>query len=123
MTSKQLTRLLPLAAFIVLLFAIQNWWRVDLLLNPIDTNGIDEQSVVLYSTNWCPYCRKARTFFKQANIPFIEYDVEKSARAYQEYQQISGRGVPVIVIGDQVIQGYNQQAIRSALTTLTTSNQ
>ncbi len=122
MTSKQLTRLLPLAAFIALLFVIQNWWRVDLLLNPIDIDGIDEQSVVLYTTNWCPYCRKARTFFEQANIPYTEYDVEKSARAYQEYQQISGRGVPVIVIGDQVIQGYNQQAIRSALTTLT-SNQ
>ena len=116
---KNLNRFLPLVAAIALLFAIQNWWRVDLLINPIDIDEITKQNVVLYTTSWCPYCRKARSFFQQANIPFTEYDIEKSTYAYKQYQQISGRGVPVIVIGDRVVQGYNPQAIRSALTALT----
>ena len=120
--SKTLNRLLPLAALIVLFIVIQNWWRVDLLINPINTDNLKQHSVVLYTTSWCPHCHKARTFFQRANIPYIEYDVEKSARAYQRYQQISGRGVPVIVIGERVIQGYNQRAIRLALTASDPSN-
>ena len=88
-------------------------------LNTISSESLNKDDVVMYSTSWCPYCRKARLFFRQANVPYTEYDVEKSASAYEEYQRISGRGVPVIVIGDQVIQGFNQPAIKKALTELT----
>ncbi len=119
----KLTRFLPIIAFIVVLFTIQDWWKVDLLLNPLPTDGISEHNIALYTTSWCPYCRKARTFFKQANIPYTEYDVEKSARAYEKYQQISGSGVPVIVIGERVIQGYDQKAIRAALNELSAIEQ
>ncbi|MEE8058054.1 MAG: glutaredoxin domain-containing protein [Pseudomonadales bacterium] len=76
----------------------------------------------MYATSWCPYCRKARTFFRQANIPFTEYDVEKSPRAYQQYEKISGRGVPVIQVGNRTIQGFDEMAIRSALNELNQSN-
>ncbi|KKK49462.1 hypothetical protein LCGC14_3134800, partial [marine sediment metagenome] len=84
----------------------------------IDVSTINESDVVIYTTSWCTYCRKARVFLRQANIPYTEYDIEKSARAYAEYQQISGRGVPVIRIGKQTIQGYDPVAIRAALAAL-----
>ncbi|WP_101758795.1 glutaredoxin domain-containing protein [Oceanicoccus sp. KOV_DT_Chl] len=113
-----LRRIAPLLVFVLILFTVQNWWRLELLINPIDNAAIKEEDVVLYTTAWCPYCRKARDYFEQANIPYTEYDVEKSARAYQEYQQISGRGVPVIRIGDRIIQGYNPASIRDALAAL-----
>ncbi|ARN73646.1 glutaredoxin family protein [Oceanicoccus sagamiensis] len=113
--NKKAKNFIPLILFIAVFLLLQNWWRVDLVLNPISTESINEEAVVMYSTNWCPYCRKARLFFRQANIPYTEYDVEKSARAYEEYQRISGRGVPVIVIGDKVVQGFDKQAIRRAL--------
>ena len=113
--NKKTKKLLPLIIFIALFFIFQNWWRIDLALNPISNESFNEEDVVMYSTAWCPYCRKARLFLRQANIPYTEYDVEKSARDYEEYQRISGRGVPVIVIGDQVIQGFNKPAIRKAL--------
>ena len=95
MTTTQLKRFAPWIIFILAVLTIQNWWRVELLLNPIDHSGVQEEDVVLYTTSWCPYCRKARDYFDQAGIPYTEYDIEKSARAYREYQKISGRGVPV----------------------------
>lgn len=112
---------LPLILFVVMLFTIQNWWRVQLLIDPITTQSIKEQDVVLYSTSWCPYCRKARNFLRQANVPFTEYDIEKSAQAYARYEKLSGRGVPVIRIGEQTIQGYDRDAIREALAKLSQS--
>lgn len=94
-------------------------WRLDLALNTINVKSLDENDVVMYSTKWCPYCRKARLFFRQANIPYTEYDVEKSANANKEYLRISGRGVPVFVIGERIIQGFDKTAIREALAELT----
>ena len=88
------------------------------MLNPIDNSNIQQQDVLLYTTSWCPYCRKAREFLERANIPYTELDVEKSSQAYEQYEKISGRGVPVIKIGDQVIQGYNPDAIRTALSSM-----
>lgn len=55
--------------------------------------------VVMYSTTWCGYCKKAKTYFKQKGIKFSEYDIEKSAQAKQEYKALGGSGVPLILIG------------------------
>ena len=118
---QKLIKLFPLIAFIGILLSIQNWWRVELAFNPVNTAAIEADDVIMYSTQWCPYCHKARDFLKQANIPFIEYDVEKSSRAYQRYEEISGRGVPVFEIGKQTIQGFDKEAIRSALEKLSQS--
>jgi glutaredoxin len=111
-------RLFPIIIFIAMILITQNWWRAELLLNPIETDAISENDVVIYTTSWCAYCRKARVFFRHAGIPYTEYDIEKSSRAYAEYQQISGRGVPVIRIGKNIIQGYDPVAIKAALALL-----
>ena len=63
--------------------------------------------VVMYSTSWCGYCRKARNYMRSENIPFEEYDIEKSAEARREYNKINGRGVPVLLIGDKRMNGFS----------------
>lgn len=92
-------------------------------MNPIPHDTIAERDITLYSTSWCPYCLKARQYLKRAGIPFKEYDIEESARAYQQYQQISGRGVPVLQIGRQTVQGFDRQAIRTAVAQLAADKQ
>ena len=39
---------------------------------------IKEPKVELYTTSWCPWCKKARAFFRSRGIPFVEYDIEKT---------------------------------------------
>jgi len=34
-----------------------------------------ERKVVMYCTQWCPGCRRARAYFKQHNIEFEEIDI------------------------------------------------
>lgn len=110
-----LKKLIPLLVFVGAFFIIQQGWRIQLWLDPVDHSALSASDVVMYSTSWCPYCRKARQYFEQADIPYAEYDVEKSARAMAEYQQLSGRGVPVIQIGSTVVQGFDASAIRTAI--------
>lgn len=63
--------------------------------------------VIMYATSWCGYCRKARTYFKQNNIAYIEYDIEKDKAAFQRYKKLGGRGVPVITVADKTIFGFS----------------
>lgn len=116
-------KFIPLLVFAAVIIAIQQAWRLQLWLDPIDHTALAADDIVMYSTSWCPYCKKAREFFQRANIPFTEYDVEASATAMQEYHQLSGRGVPVIRIGDRVIQGYDPAAIRAAVEKLNSLRQ
>ena len=70
---------------------------------PSDT----EKRVVMYSTQWCGYCRKAREYFKDKKIRYKEKDIEKSSRAKKEYDRLKGSGVPLIMVGKNKIQGFD----------------
>ncbi len=79
----------------------------------IITRRKTSKSVVMYSTSWCGYCKKAARHFRQKKIPFTEYDIEKSAKAANEYKKLRGRGVPIILIGDRRMNGFNASTFDS----------
>ena len=65
------------------------------------------KNVVMYSTRWCGYCKKAKRHFRKNNISFSEYDIERNEQAAREYRALRGRGVPVILIGNQRMNGFD----------------
>jgi len=73
---------------------------------------------VLYATEWCGYCARTRKFFTERNIPFREYDIEKSSEGHAQYERLGGNGVPVVLIKDKVIHGFDEGALNDALSTL-----
>lgn len=110
-----LRKLIPLLVLVAAFLILQNASRIALILNPIDSDGLQARDVIMYTTAWCPYCAKARRFLQSAGIPFTEYDVEKSPQAYAEYERLSGQGVPVLRIGNHTIQGFDPEGIRQAI--------
>lgn len=68
--------------------------------------------VVMYSASWCGYCRKARNYFKKNKIDFVEYDVETSPKGKADYKRLKATGVPVILIGKQRMNGFNQSSFK-----------
>lgn len=74
------------------------------------------KSVKVYSTPTCPYCRIAKNFLKEKNIPFEELDVSRDKNALIEMKEKSGQmGVPVIDIDGKIIVGFNREAISKEL--------
>ena len=72
--------------------------------------------VVMYSTDWCGVCRRARQYFEQNDIAFVEHDVDRDPQARAEYLLLNPRrSVPTIKIGDEVIVGFSAQAVDRAL--------
>lgn len=72
--------------------------------------------VVLYTTSWCPYCRKARDYLRSRGIDFIEYDIEKDKEAAVRKRQLDSRGgVPFAIINGRSISGFSAPAYERAL--------
>lgn len=82
-------------------------------INPNST--ATSRRVVIYTTDWCGYCKKAKKFMRENRIAFTEYDIEKSARARREYQRLNGRGVPLIVVGDRTLSGFSAASLMALL--------
>ncbi|HLG30167.1 MAG TPA: glutaredoxin domain-containing protein [Candidatus Brocadiales bacterium] len=75
-------------------------------------------NVKIYTTPTCPFCKKAKDFFKSSNIAFEEIDVSKSKDAMEFLAEKGFMGVPVIAIGEEYIQGFDEkvkQRIKEAL--------
>lgn len=73
-------------------------------------------SVIMYSTPSCSYCRLAKDYFRQNNIPVTEYNVASDKRKAEEMTRKSGQmGVPVLDINGRVLVGFNKTQIEQAL--------
>lgn len=64
-------------------------------------------TVVMYSTAWCGYCKKARRYFRENNIAFNDYDIEKSTKAKAQHKQHGGSGVPLLLFGKHKMRGFS----------------
>ena len=73
-------------------------------------------SVTVYSTPSCSYCRLAKDYLKNHNIPFSEYNVASNRANAEEMVRKSGQmGVPVLDINGRILVGFNPDAIEKAL--------
>lgn len=77
-----------------------------------DRRAPKQDKVIMYSTEWCGVCKKARNYFKQNSIPFVEYDVEKSTKGKRDYKRLNAKGVPVILVGDRRMNGFSVSSFR-----------
>ena len=91
----------------------QNWEKIEHSMRtpPHFAQG----EVVLYAMSTCPYCQKTRELLAENHVPYVEMDVVKSRLARQQYDEMGGRGVPIVVVGNTIIRGYNPDAVVAAL--------
>jgi len=103
-------KFLIIGAGILLAMEWRAWWYT---LTP--TPDYSHGKVLLYATDWCPYCEKTRALLQQRQISYQEVNIERSAEAQAQYQRLAGKGVPVLLIAGEVVRGYNEQRISATL--------
>jgi glutaredoxin-like YruB-family protein len=74
------------------------------------------KDVIIYSTPTCGYCKKAKAYFSENDIEYTEHDVSSDQDAAQEMVKKSGqKGVPVIVIDDEIVVGFDKKRLSDLL--------
>ncbi len=71
--------------------------------------------VVVYGTSTCKFCAMTRDYLKQEKIRFADFDVENDPKAREKFIALGSQTVPVILIGDRRISGFNKPVIEAAL--------
>ena len=79
----------------------------------------EQPVVVIYSTEWCKYCTIAKAFMKENNIKFVEKD-PRNAKHFKELTDLAKKigistnslnVVPIFIIRNKIIIGYNPEEI------------
>ena len=70
------------------------------------------KDVVIYTVDYCPYCKKAELLLNEKGVPFKKIDITVNEDEYREkleqYYDIQGRvTVPQIIIGGKRIGGFD----------------
>jgi thioredoxin reductase (NADPH) len=60
-------------------------------------------NIILYGADWCPDCRRAKTYLKENNVSytFIDVDLDKEATAKVEQINKGKRIIPTIIINNK----------------------
>jgi glutaredoxin 3 len=66
--------------------------------------------VQVYTTNYCPYCFRAKTLLQHKGVAFEEIDVTDDQALRDKMVKLAGgrRTVPEIFINDKIIGGYDE---------------
>ncbi len=58
--------------------------------------------IIVYSTVWCPDCKRAKQFFGEQRVPYVNIDIEQDAAAMAFVERVNGgkRIIPTIVFPD-----------------------
>lgn len=82
---------------------------------------VPEGAVIVYSAEWCGFCKKAKRWLADKDVPFVERDVEKQPGAAKELQAklaeagVRGGGVPVIDWEGTLVMGFDRDKLSRLL--------
>jgi len=64
--------------------------------------------VMIYTTTYCPYCYAAKALLDSKGVKYKEIDVTKDpAIKRQVMEEIGWRTVPIILINDRLVGGFD----------------
>ena len=73
-------------------------------------------TVIIFTTPTCSFCKLAKQYFNDNKIKYREVDVSRDQHAAQDMQRRTGQmGVPVILINNRPIVGFDKPQINKLL--------
>lgn len=73
------------------------------------------ENVVVYTSDTCPYCVAAKEFLDENSINYEEKNVTSDENARNELIEKGYRGVPVIIVGQEEIVGFDKNRLTELL--------
>ena len=73
-----------------------------------------EQGIVMLAAEWCGFCRKQQQDFEMEGVRYRVLDVD-TPQGDRAARALGTRNVPVTVVGQQVIHGYDTASLKQNL--------
>jgi glutaredoxin len=84
-------------------------------LSPEDPRRITgDTRIIMIAAEWCGYCRKQQKDFEQAGVRYRVLDYDQ-VEGKQASNALGTRGVPITVIGQNVVAGYRPDQLDAHL--------
>jgi len=76
-----------------------------------------DKKIIMVAADWCGYCRKQQKDFEMAKVRYrvLDYDTAEGKRASKA---MGTRGVPITIIGQNIVAGYRPEELQSHLAPL-----
>lgn len=72
-------------------------------------------NIEIYTNDKCGSCVKAKEYFDSNEIGYIEHNISKNSNARKELIGMGYMSVPVIIIDEQHVLGFDLNRIKSLL--------
>lgn len=92
--------------------------KIRTFTGPVEVENLSSPgaaTVTLLTTAWCGVCRRAKSWLATKGIAYTELDVEKSENGKAEYRRLNGSGVPIILVGNQRMNGFSAERLEQML--------
>ncbi|MBW4828410.1 MAG: glutaredoxin family protein [Clostridiaceae bacterium] len=73
------------------------------------------KNITIYTANACPYCIKTKEYLSEKGIKYDEKNVQENSQAKNELLSMGYRTVPVLIVGDEEIVGFDKSRIDKAI--------
>lgn len=70
--------------------------------------------ITVYGTESCPACKSTKEFLETEGVDYKFVNIYASQKNWREYKRFGTNRIPVTVVGDVTIIGYNPSAIRQS---------
>jgi len=67
----------------------------------------DATPIVAYTALWCDACKELKSYLASNKIEYKNIDIDEDKNAIEALENFGLYGVPVIIIKDNLIQGFN----------------
>lgn len=106
-----------LAAALALVYGGIFWWRsaAENRWAQEMSAGLRSGDIVMYSTQSCIYCAKARAWFEAHQIAFTECDVERNPDCKRRYLALGAPGTPTFDVRGTRLLGFSPEDLAQAL--------
>lgn len=71
--------------------------------------------ITVFTTSRCAHCHRLMAFLRKQGVRFSEQNIERNRRAFTEFQRHGGKGVPLVLIGQQKLNGFHPDKLKQAL--------
>lgn len=89
---------------------------IDELSGDFTDLGITESvPVLVYSATWCNACNNLKAYLRANNIKYKNVDIDEDKLAMGRLAKRNLTGIPVIIIKDNLVQGFNLNLLNKYL--------